>query len=75
VRLTKSILALIANELQNYYTPLHLASWNGHLEVVRYLIEKCRAEVNTKDNVSEFDCLIQVPPSFGISALYCCRVI
>jgi ankyrin repeat protein len=34
---------------------LHCASFNGHLEVVRYLIEKCGADVDVKDDVSEFD--------------------
>jgi hypothetical protein len=36
-------------------TPLHHASRNGCLDVVRYLIEKCGADVNARDHVSEFD--------------------
>jgi ankyrin repeat protein len=44
--------------LQSGWTPLHHASQNGHLEVVRYLIEKCGVDVNVKDSVSEFDCPI-----------------
>jgi hypothetical protein len=38
--------------------PVHLASSYGHLDVVRYLIEKCGADVNATDYVSEFDGLI-----------------
>jgi ankyrin repeat protein len=41
--------------LQSCDTPLHLASSNGHLEVVRYLIEECGTDVNAKNAVSEFD--------------------
>jgi hypothetical protein len=37
---------------------LHCASLNGHLKVARYLIEKCGAGVNVKDDVSEFDWLV-----------------
>jgi hypothetical protein len=36
-------------------TPIHLASSNGDLDVVRYLIEQCGADVHAKDKVSEFD--------------------
>jgi hypothetical protein len=35
-------------------TPVHCASLYGHLDVVRYLIEECGADVNAKGNVSEF---------------------
>jgi ankyrin repeat protein len=38
---------------QGVTTPLHFASRNGHLEVMRYLVEKCGADVNAKDMVSE----------------------
>ena len=31
-------------------TPLHSASFNGHIEVVKYLIEQCHANVEEKDN-------------------------
>ena len=31
-------------------TALHLAAWNGKLEVVQYLLEKGGAEVNVKNN-------------------------
>jgi ankyrin repeat protein len=34
--------------------PLHDASSNGHLDVARYLIEKCGADVNATDDVSKF---------------------
>jgi ankyrin repeat protein len=44
--------------LQDDRTPLHFASRDGHLEVVRYLIEKCGAGANVKDAVSEFYQLI-----------------
>jgi ankyrin repeat protein len=41
--------------LQNAWMPLHLASRHGHLEVVRYMIEKCGIDANAKDSVSEFE--------------------
>jgi ankyrin repeat protein len=41
--------------LQSDATPLHHASYNGHLDVMRYLIEKCGADVNGENMVSEFD--------------------
>jgi ankyrin repeat protein len=41
--------------MQDGGVPLHSASLNGQLDVVRYLIAKCGADVNVKDNVSEFD--------------------
>lgn len=31
------------------WTPLYFASWNGHLEVVKYL-KSVRADINAKDN-------------------------
>ena len=31
-------------------TPLILASWEGHLDVVKYLVEQCHANVEAKDN-------------------------
>ena len=31
-------------------TPIILASWDGHLEVVKYLHEECHANVEAKDN-------------------------
>ena len=30
-------------------TPLHYASWNGHLDVVCVLISECKANINVKD--------------------------
>jgi hypothetical protein len=44
--------------LQFRNTPVHFASANGHLDVVRYLIEERGADVNATDDVSEFDRLI-----------------
>jgi ankyrin repeat protein len=41
--------------LQDGYTPVHYASGKGKLEVVRYLIEECGANVNAKSNVSGFE--------------------
>jgi ankyrin repeat protein len=41
--------------LQYGESPLHLVSSSRYLNVVQYLIEKCGADVNAKDNVSEFD--------------------
>jgi ankyrin repeat protein len=45
--------------LQIGWTPLHFGSSNGHLDVVRYLVEERGAEVNVNANaqgaVSEFD--------------------
>jgi hypothetical protein len=40
--------------LQNGATPVHFASSERKLEVVRYLIEKCGADANVKTGVSEF---------------------
>ena len=31
------------------------AAYNGHLEVVKYLIESCGADLHTKSNVSSHD--------------------
>jgi len=39
------------------YTPLHLASQNGHLSVVEYLVNQ-KSDTNTKDNYVEFLFLI-----------------
>jgi hypothetical protein len=39
-------------------TPLHNASFYGQLYLVRHLIEKCGADVNAKNDVSEFDSCI-----------------
>jgi ankyrin repeat protein len=41
--------------LQSGRMPLHDAASNGHLAVVRYLIEKRGADVNEKNSVSEFE--------------------
>jgi ankyrin repeat protein len=46
---------LVTSALQDSRTSVHFASANGHLDVVRYLIEKCGADVNMKDDVSEFN--------------------
>ena len=32
----------VTNEFNN--TPLHYASWGGHIEVVRYLVEDCKCK-------------------------------
>jgi ankyrin repeat protein len=51
--------------MQDGNTPLHLASCNEHLDVVRYLIEKCGADVNVTNDVSKF-------PSFLSHFLFTC---
>ena len=33
-------------------TPLHYAAGSGHTEVVKYLLENPKAQVNAKDDVS-----------------------
>jgi ankyrin repeat protein len=45
----------VKSQMQDGDTLLHLASSNGQLDVVRYLIEKCGADVNVKGDVREFD--------------------
>ncbi len=37
--------------LQNGWTALAHASWYGHLDVVRYLVEEAKIQMNTKDKV------------------------
>ena len=32
------------------WTALHYAGWNGHLEVLKYLIETCKVDAEAKDN-------------------------
>ena len=32
------------------WTPLHIASSNGYIETVKYLIEQCHANADAKDN-------------------------
>ena len=41
---------LVDDEDASKRTALHLAARNGHLEVVKYLLEKGGAEVNEEDN-------------------------
>ena len=31
------------------YTPLHISSQEGHLNIVKYLIEECKCDPNIKD--------------------------
>ena len=44
----------VAN-MQYRWTPLHLAAWNGHKELVEFLVKEGKANVNAVDEVS---CLI-----------------
>ena len=39
--------------LQYGYTALHCACWNGHLEVVKHLLNN-NADVSATDNVSDY---------------------
>jgi hypothetical protein len=55
------LIVIVASELnvececsQDGWTSAYLAAW-GHLDVVRYLLEECGADVNANDDVSEFD--------------------
>ena len=34
---------------KNGYTPISIASLNGHLEIVKYLYETCNADVEAQD--------------------------
>jgi hypothetical protein len=44
-------LSLIVQSLLQFgYMPLHLASSNGHLDVVQFLVEQCGADVHAKDS-------------------------
>ena len=42
---------LVCACLQDGWTPLHLASWNGHYDVVRELIS-AKCQLNIKNEVS-----------------------
>ena len=33
----------------NGWTPLHIASWKGHLSIVEYLTKECKCDVESKD--------------------------
>jgi ankyrin repeat protein len=48
----------VNSPMQDGDTPVHHASFNGHLDVVRYLIEKCKADVSAENEVSELERLI-----------------
>ena len=39
--------------LQNGETPLMYVCYTGHLDVVKYLVEKCEADVNARDEVKQ----------------------
>ena len=42
------------HHVQDDWTPLHYAAVSGQTEVVQYLLENTRAQVNAKDGVSQY---------------------
>lgn len=43
----------INNQNKNGETPLHLAAKSGDVELLKYLILKCNADVNIKNNLGD----------------------
>ena len=46
---------------QEGWTPLHDASYNGHLKVCKWLVAECGCDVSAKDYVSCSCCLTYAP--------------
>ena len=48
--------------MQYNWTPLFLAAWGGHVDVVKYLLKDANCDVKIRDVVSE--ALYAVPPGY-----------
>ena len=44
--------ARVVDEKDEYYqTPLHIACFEGHINIVKYLVDKCKANIYARDKV------------------------